>query len=59
VKRLYARRMKTITSTEAGKSPGALFDRVHRGETILITRHGRPYVVCSPPPPEPEESPTD
>ena len=47
-----------IPSSQANKAPGEIFDRVFRGETILLTRYGRPYVLLSPPPSETEKSPT-
>lgn len=49
--------MQTITSTEATRAPGKVFDRAFQGEHILITRHGRPYVLISPPPAEIPEEP--
>lgn len=33
---------------------GRILDRVFRGETLLLTRYGRPYVLLSPPPHEEE-----
>lgn len=39
-----------VPSSEATRAPGKLFDRVYRGETIILTRYGRPYVILSPPP---------
>ncbi|MEH0582536.1 hypothetical protein QBA54_50770 [Streptomyces sp. B21-108] len=39
-----------IPSSQANKAPGAIFDRVFQGETILLTRYGRPYVLLCPPP---------
>ncbi|MGW2795189.1 type II toxin-antitoxin system Phd/YefM family antitoxin [Streptomyces sp. NPDC001251] len=42
--------MQIITSSEVTKAPGKIFDRAFQGETILVTRHGRPYVLLSPPP---------
>lgn len=41
-------------------APGKVFDRVFRGETILLTRYGRPYVLLVPPPEgvAEDESPT-
>lgn len=41
--------VKEIPASEAGRAPGAIFERVARGETILLTRYGRPYVLLSPP----------
>lgn len=42
--------MEEIQSSVAAKAPGEIFERVFRGETILLTRYGRPYVMLSPPP---------
>jgi antitoxin (DNA-binding transcriptional repressor) of toxin-antitoxin stability system len=49
--------MDRIPSTEANKAPAKIFDRVFQGETILLTRYGRPYVLLCPPPKE-GEAPT-
>jgi antitoxin (DNA-binding transcriptional repressor) of toxin-antitoxin stability system len=43
--------MERIPSSEANKAPGQIFDRVYRGETIMLTRYGRDYVMLCPPPP--------
>jgi prevent-host-death family protein len=42
--------MTTIGSHEAKTHLAELLDRVSRGEQILITRHGKPAAVLSPPP---------
>jgi len=47
----------TIQATDAARQIGRLFDRASRGETILVTRYGRPYAVISPPPPEGADGP--
>lgn len=39
-----------VPAAQANKAPGAIFDRVFQGETILLTRYGRPYVLLCPPP---------
>jgi antitoxin (DNA-binding transcriptional repressor) of toxin-antitoxin stability system len=39
-----------IPATQLNKTMGQILDRVYRGETILLTRYGRPYVLMSPPP---------
>jgi antitoxin (DNA-binding transcriptional repressor) of toxin-antitoxin stability system len=39
-----------VPSAQANKAPGAIFERVFQGETILLTRYGRPYVLLCPPP---------
>lgn len=44
--------MKRIPSSEFTKAPAGYLDDVFRGETIMVTRYGRPYVVISPPPRE-------
>lgn len=44
-------RMKRIPSSEFTKAPAGHLEDVFRGETIMVTRYGRPYVVISPPPP--------
>jgi antitoxin (DNA-binding transcriptional repressor) of toxin-antitoxin stability system len=44
-----------IPAAQANKAPAAIFDRVFRGEHILITRYGRPYVLLCPPPEVNEE----
>jgi len=49
--------MEQIPSSVAGKAPGEIFERVFRGETILITRYGRPYVLLCPPPEAEEKKP--
>lgn len=44
-----------VPSAEANKAPAKIFDRVFRGETLLLTRYGRPYVLLCPPPETNEE----
>jgi len=52
--------MERIPSSQANKAPAAIFDRVFKGETILLTRYGRPYVLLCPPPDDrPEEAPAN
>lgn len=46
-----------IPASQANKAPGAIFDRVFQGETILLTRYGRPFVLLCPPPPREEAQP--
>lgn len=41
--------MEQIASDKARKNLRALLDRVMKGETIIITRYGRPEVVMVPP----------
>ncbi|MFJ3812589.1 type II toxin-antitoxin system Phd/YefM family antitoxin [Streptomyces sp. NPDC090073] len=41
-----------VPSTQIQQAPGPILDRVFRGETIMLTRYGRPYVLLSPPPTE-------
>lgn len=47
--------MEKIPSTQMNTSAGKILDRVFRGETLLLTRYGRPYVLLSPPPKEETE----
>jgi prevent-host-death family protein len=42
--------MITIGAFEAKNKLGSLLDRVEAGEEILITRHGKPAGLLSPPP---------
>jgi prevent-host-death family protein len=42
--------MTTMGSHEAKTHLAELLDRVARGEQILITRHGKPAALLSPPP---------
>lgn len=44
--------MEEIPSGAAAKSLGQILERVSRGETIMITRYGRPYALLTPPPRE-------
>lgn len=44
-----------VPSSGANKAPARIFDRVFRGETIMLTRYGRDYVLLCPPPPEKRE----
>lgn len=46
-----------IPAAQANKAPGEIFDRVFRGETLLLTRYGRPYVLLCPPPETNEGNP--
>jgi antitoxin (DNA-binding transcriptional repressor) of toxin-antitoxin stability system len=41
--------METITSAEFYRDFGLTLDRVTRGEELLVTRYGRPYVQLLPP----------
>lgn len=41
--------MEQIASDKARKNLRDLLDRVMKGETIIITRYGRPEVVMVPP----------
>jgi antitoxin (DNA-binding transcriptional repressor) of toxin-antitoxin stability system len=48
-----------VPSAKANQAPATIFDRVFKGETVLLTRYGRPYVLLCPPPeandaPEPQ-----
>ena len=38
----------TISVTDARRNFGKLLDRVERGERIVITRHGKPFVAVIP-----------
>lgn len=50
--------MKTIPSSEFTKAPAKYLEEVFRGESFLLTRYGRAYVVLSPPPAEaPQKDP--
>ena len=40
--------MRTATATEAKNSLGSLLSLVMRGETVLITFHGRPVATLAP-----------
>lgn len=40
--------MTTVTLRELTHAVGALVDRAHRGETIMITRNGRPWARLVP-----------
>ena len=40
--------MKTIAATDAKAKFAALLDAVERGETVVITRHGRPIARLAP-----------
>jgi len=42
--------MDKIPSSLMNQTPGKILDRVFQGETILLTRYGRPYVLLCPPP---------
>lgn len=39
-----------VPSSLMNQAPGKILDRVFRGEVIMLTRYGRPYVLLSPPP---------
>lgn len=41
--------MQTLPSAEFSRAPAKHLEAVFRGETILLTRYGRPYVVLRPP----------
>lgn len=41
--------MESISSSDFVKAPGRYLEAVFKGETIRITRYGRPYVILSPP----------
>jgi antitoxin (DNA-binding transcriptional repressor) of toxin-antitoxin stability system len=43
-----------VPATQMNQAPGRLLDRVFRGEQIMLTRYGRPYVLLCPPPPDEE-----
>ncbi|MFJ2952943.1 hypothetical protein ACIO8H_35825 [Streptomyces sp. NPDC087226] len=45
--------MKSVQSNIFTRSPGRFLEDVFRGETLLVTRYGRPYVLISPPPADP------
>jgi len=38
----------TISVTDARRNFGKLLDRVERGERIVITRYGKPFVAAIP-----------
>ena len=44
--------MKTVGSYEAKTHLPALLERVAQGETIAITKHGKPVALLVPPPPQ-------
>ncbi len=46
--------MKSVGSYEAKTHLPRLLDEVQRGETIMITKHGKPVAVLSPPEAEPD-----
>jgi antitoxin (DNA-binding transcriptional repressor) of toxin-antitoxin stability system len=46
-----------VPTTQLNQGSGKILDRVFRGEHIMLTRYGRPYVLLSPPPTEPVEEP--
>lgn len=47
--------MKTVGAHEAKTHLSSLLDEVERGETITITRHGKPVAQLVPSPPSAEE----
>ncbi len=42
--------MRTVTATEAARNFGAVLDEAERGETIIVTRGGRPVATIGPAP---------
>jgi prevent-host-death family protein len=46
--------MSTVTLTEFRSQASGMFDRVERGETIIVLRHGRPVAEVSPAAPRPQ-----
>jgi antitoxin (DNA-binding transcriptional repressor) of toxin-antitoxin stability system len=44
-----------VPTTQLSHGAGKILDRVFRGEIIMLTRYGRPYVLLSPAPTEPAE----
>ena len=40
--------MTTVTLTEFRSHASGMFDRVERGETLVVIRHGRPIAEVSP-----------
>jgi prevent-host-death family protein len=46
----YGQRMKEIQSSEAKARLPHYLDRVERGETLVITRHGKPVAHLTPVP---------
>lgn len=47
--------MRTVTFTELRNNARHFFDLVEAGETLQITRHGKPVAVLSPAPQESRE----
>jgi prevent-host-death family protein len=43
--------METVGAFEAETHLGELLDKVERGESVTITRHGKPVAQLVPPPP--------
>lgn len=44
----YAQTMSTVTLTEFRSHASGMLDRVERGETLVVLRHGRPIAEVSP-----------
>jgi prevent-host-death family protein len=51
--------MDTVGAFEAKTHLAELLDRVERGESVTITRHGKPVAQLVPPPPAQERSRSD
>lgn len=51
--------MRTVGAYEAKTKLSELLDRVGRGETITITKHGTPVAVLAPVPGADQRSPAD
>jgi prevent-host-death family protein len=51
--------MGTVGAFEAKTHLGELLDRVERGESVTITRHGKPVAQLVPAPPEQKRKRTD
>lgn len=49
--------MRELPSSIFTKAPAGHLEAVFKGETILLTRYGRPYVVLSPPPEPKDQEP--
>ena len=44
----YVHTLNTVTLTEFRSQASGMLDRVERGETIVVLRHGRPIAEVSP-----------
>lgn len=44
----YVQIMSTVTLTEFRSHASGMLDRVERGETLVVLRHGRPIAEVSP-----------